>query len=159
MEPIQRVMDSAIGKLYLVASDGGLQGIYWKDKGFAASSGASAATTILDRTELQLTEYLDGRRQEFDLPLDIKGTPFQMRVWERLRQIPYGATKSYKDIATELNDANACRAVGTANGRNPFSIVIPCHRVVNAGGALGGYAGGLDIKSRLLDLEQHGRLL
>ena len=90
-----------------------------------------------------MIEYLEGKRREFDLPLDLRGTPFQLEVWDALRRIPYGETRSYADIAAALGRDNAStRAVGTANGANPISLVVPCHRVINKGGKLGGYAGG-----------------
>lgn len=108
---------------------------------------------ILEKAIQQLTEYFEGQRKVFELPLDPDGTEFQKRVWQKLSEIPYGVTRAYKDIAVELGDANASRAVGTANGRNPLSIVVPCHRVIASDGTLGGYAGGLSIKTFLLDME------
>ena len=108
----------------------------------------------LDQLETELGEYFAGRRREFTVPLVVRGTPFQERVWRELLRIPYGQTCSYLDIARRVCNSNACRAVGSANGRNRIAIVIPCHRVVNAGGSLGGYGGGLDRKRFLLDLER-----
>src|SRR5438445_11189765 len=93
----------------------------------------------------------------FEVTLDIVGTPFQMQVWEQLRKIPYGVTYSYSDIASKIKNPKAVRAVGTANGRNPLSLIVPCHRVIAADGKLGGYAGGLSIKTQLLELEQGQR--
>jgi O-6-methylguanine DNA methyltransferase len=105
----------------------------------------------------QILEYLGGKRSAFELPLDLRGTPFQLRVWEALLAIPYGETRSYGDVARALGlPLRAARAVGTANGANPCAIVVPCHRVVAAGGKLGGYGGGLPLKRRLLALE-HAR--
>lgn len=101
----------------------------------------------------QVLEYLEGRRSEFDLPLDLRGTPFQKRVWEALLQIPYGETRSYQEIARTIRKPKAARSVGTANGANPLSLIVPCHRVVATGGRLGGYAGGLELKARLLAME------
>jgi O-6-methylguanine DNA methyltransferase len=101
----------------------------------------------------QILEYLDGKRSAFDLPLDLRGTEFQLRVWDALLEIPYGQTRSYTDVARTIREPSAVRAVGTANGANPCSIVVPCHRVVAAGGKLGGYGGGLPLKRRLLALE------
>lgn len=109
--------------------------------------------------EAQLREYFTGQRREFDLPLRHPGTPFQEKVWAALRTIPYGTTCSYKDVAQRIGRPDAVRAVGTANGMNPIAIVIPCHRVVNANGDLGGYGGGLERKRLLLDLEQGQRRL
>ncbi len=102
----------------------------------------------------QILEYLDGKRIEFDLELDPLGTPFQRDVWQALLEIPYGETRSYRDIATRIRKPGAVRAVGTANGSNPLSLVVPCHRVINSGGGLGGYGGGLPLKRRLLAMEQ-----
>jgi methylated-DNA-[protein]-cysteine S-methyltransferase len=101
----------------------------------------------------QLNEYFSGSRKKFDLPLDIDGTEFQKKVWNELKKIPYGKTKSYKYIAEKLGDVKAIRAVGKANGQNPVPILIPCHRVIGSNGKLTGYAGGLDIKEKLLEIE------
>jgi O-6-methylguanine DNA methyltransferase len=108
----------------------------------------------LAQLRVQLTEYFRGERQAFDLPLAYPGTAFQERVWALLLQIPYGDTWSYQELAARAGNFRASRAVGTANGMNPISIVIPCHRVINANGALGGYGGGLWRKRLLLDLER-----
>jgi len=101
----------------------------------------------------QLKEYFSGKLKKFDVPLDVEGTDFQLKVWNELKKIPYGKTKSYKEIAEKLGDAKKIRAVGKANGQNPVAIVIPCHRVIGADGKLTGYAAGLDIKEKLLLLE------
>jgi methylated-DNA-[protein]-cysteine S-methyltransferase len=101
----------------------------------------------------QLTEYFAGTRKKFDLPLDIYGTDFQIKVWEELKKIPYGKTISYKTLAENLGDVKSIRAVGKANGQNPIAIIIPCHRVIGSNGKLTGYAGGLKIKQKLLHLE------
>jgi O-6-methylguanine DNA methyltransferase len=111
------------------------------------------SNALLDRLEVQLGEYFAGQRREFDLPLDIPGSPFQERVWAELRRIPYGTTISYRELAARVEAGSGFRAVGRANGANRVAIVVPCHRVVAAGGGLGGYGGGLDAKARLLDLE------
>jgi methylated-DNA-[protein]-cysteine S-methyltransferase len=156
---MQYKLDSKIGSLYLLASETGLQGVFWKrQRAPLASSLASDAPEIriLARTKSQLEEYLNGRRQAFDLPLDIQGSPFQQKVWAQLSRIPYGKTLSYKDIARKIKNENAVRAVGTANGKNPLCIIIPCHRVIASDGSLGGYSGGLDMKHRLLELERDG---
>jgi AraC family transcriptional regulator of adaptative response/methylated-DNA-[protein]-cysteine methyltransferase len=108
----------------------------------------------LDQLRAELARYFDGALREFQVPLVYPGTPFQQRVWRELLLIPYGETRSYQDMARALGDANAVRAVGRANGQNRIAIVIPCHRVVNKGGALGGYGGGLRRKQYLLDLER-----
>ncbi len=104
----------------------------------------------------QLQEYLEHRRKTFSLPLDLYGTEFQLKVWEQLQKIPYGETVSYKTIAEKIGNVKAVRAVGGANGANPIPIIIPCHRVINENGKLGGYTGGINIKKKLLELE--GRL-
>ena len=101
----------------------------------------------------QLQEYFTGTRKKFDVPVDIEGTDFQLKVWNEVKKIPYGKTKSYKYIAEKLGDLKSIRAVGKANGQNPIPIIIPCHRVIGANGTLTGYAGGLDIKEKLLELE------
>ena len=111
-------------------------------------------TPLLKEAATQLQEYFSGRRQIFNLPLSPRGTPFQQKVWQALQTIPYGQTRSYQDIAIQINEPKACRAVGQANHYNPLAIVIPCHRVIGKSGRLTGYAGGLNIKTRLLQLEQ-----
>ncbi|MCL4517641.1 MAG: methylated-DNA--[protein]-cysteine S-methyltransferase, partial [Thaumarchaeota archaeon] len=116
-------------------------------------------TELLRDAGRQLQAYLSGALKEFSLPLAPSGTEFMLRVWESLGAIPYGETRSYKEIARSIGNEKACRAVGLANNRNPISIFIPCHRVIGANGKLVGYGGGLDIKDRLLKLErQHGNL-
>lgn len=114
----------------------------------------SHATPLLAEGERQLTEYFAGKRQGFDLPLDLEGTPFQQKVWRALLGIPYGQTRTYGDIARAVDSPRGFRAVGMANNRNPIPILVPCHRVVGAGGALVGYAGGLELKAALLALER-----
>jgi methylated-DNA-[protein]-cysteine S-methyltransferase len=108
---------------------------------------------VLVEAERQLAEYFDGRRKEFTLPLDVSGTPFQRAVWNALSTIPFGETRSYAGIASQIGNPKAVRAVGAANSRNPVSIVVPCHRVIGSSGALTGFAGGLDIKAQLLAFE------
>jgi len=108
---------------------------------------------VLAETERQLGEYFAGRRRRFDLTLDFAGTDFQQQVWRALLAIPYGETRSYSDIARQIGAPDAVRAVGAANGRNPISIIAPCHRVIGANGSLTGFAGGIEIKRRLLALE------
>ena len=148
--------------MYLVASEVGLQSVFWKKQSAVpvvkSLRGDAAALQILLKADQQLQEYLEGGREEFDLPFDVKGTPFQKRVWEQLKKIPYGKTLSYKDIARQIKNENAVRAVGSANARNPLCVIVPCHRVIAADGSLGGYSGGLDIKTKLLELESGGAL-
>jgi methylated-DNA-[protein]-cysteine S-methyltransferase len=114
----------------------------------------SRITPSLEKAQQELDEYFAGKRQRFDLPHEVQGTEFQKRVWQELQTIPYGETRSYKDIAKQVQSPLASRAVGLANNKNPISIIIPCHRVVGQNGKLTGYAGGLAAKEYLLDLEQ-----
>lgn len=102
---------------------------------------------------MQINEYIQGKRKKFDLPLNLEGTEFQKKVWNELKNIPYGETRSYKDIAVEIGNEKASRAIGMANNKNPIPILIPCHRVIGANGKLVGYRGGLDIKEKLLNIE------
>lgn len=115
---------------------------------------AEGDSRLLDRLETQLKEYFAGTRRDFDLPLDIPGSPFQERVWAELRRIPYGEAISYRELADRVDAGSAYRAVGRANGSNRVAVIVPCHRVIAAGGGLGGYGGGLPAKRLLLDLEQ-----
>lgn len=152
---------SPVGELLVAASDSGVTGIYFptpdrmpKDRaGWVEDDGRECTGEVLARARRQLTEYFAGRRTTFDLPLDPSGTAFQHRVWAALRTIPYGTTTSYGELARRLGDVRATRAVGAANGRNPISIVVPCHRVVGAKGELTGFGGGLDRKRWLLEHE------
>lgn len=156
VDSIQFKMSSPVGPLFLVATNSGLSGIFWKKQSVPMISeltGKSKSVRTLALTVKELNEYFAGKRKSFTMPLDFKGTDFQMRVWRQLRKIPYGKTCSYKDMAENLK-SKAVRAVGSANGKNPLSIVIPCHRVINASGKLGGYAGSLPVKIKLLELEQ-----
>lgn len=111
-------------------------------------------TPVIKQAVSELQEYFEGRRREFTVPLHPQGTDFQLRVWQVLRTIPYGKTWSYKQVATAAGNPKASRAVGMANNRNPIAIIIPCHRVIGANGRLVGYAGGLDVKEKLLEIEQ-----
>jgi methylated-DNA-[protein]-cysteine S-methyltransferase len=152
----QLAMNSPIGTLYLVASSQGLQGIFWSKQSVPLAvdlKEKSPPVQHLRQAQLELTEYFERKRRKFEVPLDIQGTPFQKKVWGELRKIPYGKMLSYKEVALRIG-TNGIRAVGTANGRNPLSIIIPCHRVIASGGGLGGYTGGLGIKKHLLSLEQ-----
>ncbi|MCR4336369.1 MAG: methylated-DNA--[protein]-cysteine S-methyltransferase [Candidatus Omnitrophica bacterium] len=155
--PIQYKITSPIGILYLVASLKGLQGIYWTKqpvKLVKFLDRSQPSERILDDSQQQLDEYFSGRRRNFDIPLDVEGTVFQKKVWQELAKIPFGQTVSYRDIAKKIKNPKAVRAVGSANGRNPVCIVIPCHRVIAADGSIGGYTGGIRIKQQLLTLEQ-----
>jgi len=157
MTALQWRMKTMIGPIYLVASSKGLRGVFWdqQDAPMAKSlAGESKETQMLAKAVQQLEEYFVGKRKKFSLSYDIGGTAFQQQVWNELSNIPYGETRSYKDIARAIKNPKAVRAVGTANGRNPLSIIVPCHRVIAADGTLGGYGGGLPIKTKLLKLEQ-----
>jgi len=154
----QCTLSSTIGPLHLVASDRGLRGVYWKKQRFATvenlAANSKGAIRHLREAAAQLEEYLEGRRKKFNLAIDLDvGTEFQRKVWAELARIPYGKTISYAELARKISKEKAVRAVGTANGRNPLSIIVPCHRVIASDGSLGGYAGGLRIKTRLLELE------
>lgn len=154
-----RMHASPLGSLLLAASGQGLCGLYFDEhRHFKGPQGwlASDDHPHLRRAAAQLDEYFDGRRQAFDLPLDLAGTPFQRKVWEKLSQVPYGATVSYLLHAQAAGAGHAVRAVGTAIGRNPVSIIVPCHRIVAGNGALAGYAGGLERKRYLLAFEAAG---
>lgn len=109
---------------------------------------------VLEQARRELVDYFAGRRHEFDVPLDLRGTPFQVAVWNALARVPYGETRSYRDIARAVRRPRAFRAVGAANGANPVPVIVPCHRVIAATGRLGGYGGGLEAKRRLLAFEQ-----
>lgn len=152
-----KFIDSPIGKLKLVASDKGLVAILWEnDNPRRVRLGDLTKRNdhgVLFETERQLQEYFSGKRKTFSLLLDMRGTGFQKQVWEALLAIPFGETRSYGQLANQLGNPAATRAVGAANGRNPISIIIPCHRVVGFNGKLTGFAGGLEAKSFLLNLE------
>lgn len=157
MNQAQWLMKTKVCPLYLVASDKGLQGVYWDRQEVAmvkSLRGSQPEVQHLARAVGQLEEYFAGKRRTFDLQLDIQGTEFQKRVWAQLQKIPYGKTYSYSDVARRIENPKAMRAVGSANGKNPVCIIIPCHRVIAADGTLGGFGGGLDIKEKLLNLEQ-----
>ena len=142
--------DSPIGTVHLVGRAGKLTGLWLDD----AHGDHESAEGRLDDVRAQLEEYFDGKRTRFDVELDATGTAFQQRVWDALCTIDYGETVSYVDIARRIGQPTASRAVGTANGRNPISIIVPCHRVIAASGGLGGYGWGLTRKQWLLDLER-----
>ncbi|MFD6492220.1 methylated-DNA--[protein]-cysteine S-methyltransferase [Streptomyces sp. NPDC060188] len=154
------VIDSPYGPLTLVADDGVLCGLYMagqRHRPREETFGERDDTLFGDVTE-QLDAYFAGELKEFTVELRLTGTPFQRGVWDRLRKIPYGETRSYGELAEALGSLGASRAVGLANGRNPVGIIVPCHRVVGANGSLTGYGGGLDRKQRLLDFESGAAL-
>jgi methylated-DNA-[protein]-cysteine S-methyltransferase len=155
---VYKMMNSPVGRLTLVATTEGLAAILWENDrpGRVRLNMETEDETdpTLAEAERQLEEYFAGRRTEFDVRLDVTGTPFQRKVWSALRTIPFGETRSYKQIATQIGIPGAVRAVGAANGRNPVSIIAPCHRVIGSTGELTGFAGGLEIKAHLLALER-----
>ena len=155
-----KYMPSPVGQLTLVARDGKLTAILWeKERPNRVRLGTlqeASNSPILLETERQLKEYFAGARNRFELELDFAGTDFQKKVWQALLTIPFGETRSYSQIAAQIGNPKAVRAVGAANGRNPISIVAPCHRVIGASGGLTGFAGGLEAKQYLLTLEDHG---
>lgn len=141
--------DAPFGTLTLTDCNGYLTAIQWGTR----SGATEMATPLLWETVCQLSAYFKGRLQRFDLPLAPAGTPFQQQVWRALQEIPYGETVTYADIAVRIGRPLAVRAVGMANHRNPLPIVVPCHRVIGKNGSLTGYAGGLELKSSLLNME------
>jgi methylated-DNA-[protein]-cysteine S-methyltransferase len=158
---VYKTMKSPVGALRLVASHDGLAAILWENdrpgRVPLSLAGEDERHPVLVETERQLNEYFAGRRKTFSLKLDFAGTQFQRKVWQALLEIPFGQTRSYGEIAKRIGSPAAMRAVGAANGRNPISIVAPCHRVIGAAGKLTGFAGGLDAKAHLLALEQNSR--
>jgi methylated-DNA-[protein]-cysteine S-methyltransferase len=153
-----KVIDSPVGELKLVASDQGLGAILWENEDpkrvRLGPLSEDPDNPILLETERQLAKYFAGKLKAFTVPLDFKGTEFQKSVWTALLTIPFGETRSYGEIARQIGKPTAVRAVGAANGRNPISIIAPCHRVIGSTGALTGYAGGLAAKERLLGIER-----
>jgi methylated-DNA-[protein]-cysteine S-methyltransferase len=155
---VYKTVRSPVGKLKLVASDKGLVAILWENE----KSGRVPLSElqkndrhpILLKTEQQLNEYFAGQRKQFSIALDMRGTRFQKNVWDALLAIPFGETRSYGQLAKQLGNPKASRAVGAANGRNPLSIIVPCHRVIGSSGKLTGFAGGLETKAHLLSLEK-----
>jgi methylated-DNA-[protein]-cysteine S-methyltransferase len=158
-----KVIESPIGKLKLVASDKGLVAILWENDSprrvRLSELVADEQHPVIVETERQLGEYFAGRRKAFSVALDMRGTRFQKDVWEALLAIPFGETRSYGQLAKQLGNPRATRAVGAANGRNLISIIVPCHRVIGSSGKLTGFAGGLETKANLLSLEERDERL
>lgn len=152
---------SPLGQLYIAADDSNLRAVAfagkWKRLKGSLGKVKRERNEIIEKTHAQLQEYFEGRRTEFDLPIALGGTEFQKQTWQALLTIPYGETRSYSDQADLIGRPKAVRAVGRTNGLNPISIVVPCHRVVGKSGKLTGYAGGLDKKEVLLNLESENR--
>jgi len=157
-----KLIPSPIGKLKLVASDEGLVAILWENRPrrvLLADLVENPAHPMLLRAEKELNEYFSHKRKAFTVPLDMRGTYFQKQVWEALLGIPFGETRTYGQLANQLGNPKATRAVGAANGRNPIAIIVPCHRLIGFSGKLTGFAGGLDAKDHLLKLEGRGETL
>lgn len=157
MSYVFKRMPSPVGTLTLIASGDKLCAILWENERLnrvrIGPLQEDIHSPLLQETERQLQQYFAGEREHFDLPLDFVGTEFQQKVWQALLTIPFGETRSYSQIAEQIGSPKAVRAVGAAVGRNPLSVVVPCHRVVGTDGSLTGYAGGLDRKKSLLNLE------
>lgn len=141
--------------MQLTAESNTLTGCKWlvQDSGTVAGSSSNEEMNLIEMAIDQISEYLEGKRKDFNVPLRLNGSDFKIKVWKELCKIPYGKTITYKELAERIESPNACRAVANACGANPFPIIIPCHRVIASGGKSGGYTGGLDIKLALLDLE------
>lgn len=158
-----KMIPSPVGELKLVATDAALVAVLWhtsKPIRFGSETLVeNNGHPILRKTEQQLNEYFAGKRRSFEIPLELRGTEFQKHVWEALLAIPFGETRAYLDLAQQLGNPNATRAVGAANGRNPIPIIVPCHRVIGSSGKLVGFGGGLDRKELLLKLESTGQTL
>jgi methylated-DNA-[protein]-cysteine S-methyltransferase len=150
---IRSVMDSPVGELQVITSDRGVVAVLWPDDERWSFQTTDGTNVIAAQAIEELAEFFAGDRTEFTVALDLRGTDFQRAVWTSLTQIPFGSTVSYAEQARQLGRPNAVRAVASANGKNPVSIMVPCHRVIGSNGKLTGYAGGLDAKRWLLDLE------
>lgn len=151
--------ETSLGKILIAEDEKGITELSLINDGESlyqtvASEFELIETELIKETARQLTEYLEGKRTEFTVHLNPKGTKFQMQVWEALRRIPYGETRSYKQVAEAVGNPKASRAVGMANHNNPIMCIVPCHRVIGANGSLVGYAGGLQVKEKLLNLEK-----
>ena len=153
----EKTIETPVGTLTLVGSDRGLRAVLWEnelDGRVALPETVEGTHPVLEQASTELAEYFAGTRTVFAVPLDMAGTPFQVNAWRALTQIPYGETISYGEQASRLGNPKASRAVGAANGRNPISIVVPCHRVIGSTGSLTGFAAGVSAKKYLLDLER-----
>ncbi|MBQ5588118.1 MAG: methylated-DNA--[Selenomonadales bacterium] len=151
----EKIIASPVGSIYLAAQDGKLIAVRTHHLPNSCHRGDTRDERVLEKTEKQLEEYFAGKRYTFDLPLCMNGTAFQRDVWQATLAVPYGKTATYGDIARAVGNERSARAVGMAENKNPFHIIVPCHRIVGAGGKLTGYAGGLAIKSTLLALERN----
>lgn len=168
----ERYMDTAFGRFYIAVEDNCVvrltegsnapddkapESVDGEELAEGTQAGEKAALELLDRAEREIREYFEGKRDSFDLPVKVKGTDFQKKVWQALKRIPYGETRSYGAIAAEVGSPKGARAVGMACNRNPVMLLIPCHRVVGSTGGLVGFAGGLSMKEQLLELENPQR--
>jgi len=151
---ISTIYESPVGPLTLISDGAALAHLEFENPRYAYTPAPAGSDAVLDQTRRQLDAYFAGKLRAFDIPLAPKGTPFQQRVWAALLTIPYGVTRTYGQQAAAIGSPQASRAVGLANGRNPISIIVPCHRVIGANGGLTGYGGGMERKKMLLDLEQ-----
>jgi methylated-DNA-[protein]-cysteine S-methyltransferase len=158
MTYVYKTLKSPVGELKLIASDNGLAAILWENDNprrvRLGPASENANHPVLLETERQLNDYFSGKRKSFSVKLDLKGTDFQKKVWAALLTIPFGETRTYGQIAKQIHQPKAVRAVGAANGRNPISIIAPCHRVIGSTGQLTGFAGGLKTKAQLLAFEE-----
>ena len=155
MTTYHSTVDSPIGPLLLTSENGSVTGLHMRpaNGGWAIDASWEQDDARFADVRKQLDDYFAGRRTSFDLPLHMRGTPFQKQVWRQLQKIPYGETISYAELARRVGKPGAARAVGSANGANPVAVIVPCHRVIAADGTLGGYGGGLSRKEKLLALE------
>ena len=144
--------DTEIGRIKISEKDEKIIGLVFSD--YKKEDEIEKETELIKKAYTQLEEYLSGKRTEFNIEIEMIGTEFQKKVWKELLNIPYGETRSYKDIAIAIENEKACRAVGNANNKNPIAIIVPCHRVVGSDGSMTGYAGGLNIKEKLLKIEK-----
>lgn len=151
MDRISYIYNTEIGKFQIIEESGVIIGVNFNTD----TNIREQESKLIRTTYLQIKEYLQEKRKEFDIPIKMYGTEFQKKVWKELQKIPYGETRSYKQIAENIGNSKACRAVGMANHNNPIAIIIPCHRVIGTNDKLVGYAGGIDIKQKLLNLEKN----
>lgn len=159
MDLSQDKIQTKMGAIYLVGSSKGLRSLSWDKstlptKFQGSSEDFKKSKEIIEEAKKQLQEYFLGKREKFDLKLDLIGSDFQKQVWQELLRIPYGETRSYKDIAKKIQNIRAVRAVGGANGKNPVCIIVPCHRVIRADGNLGGFSAGIERKIELFQIEK-----
>lgn len=156
---ISAIYESPVGPLTLISNGAALTDLQFENPRYAYTPAPPGADKVLDKARRELDAYFTGKLKAFTVAVAPNGTAFQRQCWAALQEIPYGATRSYGQQAAAIGNSKASRAVGLANGRNPISIIIPCHRVIGSNGSLTGYGGGMDRKQLLLDLEQGGRLI